>query len=254
MAIVASLPGFNLFSSLPSTPPSNDPKFTKNSTPPPPPPPPPIPIPKYPPPLKKSQTAPPKSSNSQTNPAFKTPHRRSNYYKPVKDGVIASDAGRSVVIGDSGVSYLLPGAPFEFQYSYSETPKVKPLAIREPAFLPFAPPTMPRPWTGKAPLKKKRDKDRKIRLLESLNSPPAGSDGVKRVEMARPFPLGKFVEEKRTREEILGERLKKWEIKMLVEPRLSDNRQVNLGEIFVFLSLLGNDSWIFIQTTVLRTL
>lgn len=238
MAIVASLPGFNLFSSLPSTPPSNDPKFTKNSTPPPPPPPP-IPIPKYPPPLRKSsnpQTTPPKPPNSQTNPAFKTPHRRSNYYKPVKDGVIASDAGRSVVIGDSGVSYLLPGAPFEFQYSYSETPKVKPLAIREPAFLPFAPPTMPRPWTGKAPLKKKRDKDRKIRLLESLNSPPADSDGVKRVEMARPFPLGKFVEEKRTREEILGERLKKWEIKMLVEPRLSDNRQVNLGEIFVFLS------------------
>ncbi|KAM3706337.1 hypothetical protein ACJW31_03G145600 [Castanea mollissima] len=230
MAIVASLPGFNLFSSLPSTPPSNDPKFTKNSTPPPPPPP--IPIPKYPPPLKKSsnpQTTLPKPPNSQTNPAFKTPHRRSNYYKPVKDGVIASDAGRSVVIGDSGVSYLLPGAPFEFQYSYSETPKVKPLAIREPAFLPFAPPTMPRPWTGKAPLKKKRDKDRKIRLLESLNSPPADSDGVKRVEMARPFPLGKFVEEKRTREEILGERLKKWEIKMLVEPRLSDNRQVNLG-------------------------
>lgn len=88
---------------------------------------------------------------------------------------------------------------------------------------------MPRPWTGKAPLKKKRDKDRKIRLLESLNSPPAGTDGVKRVEMARPFPLGKFVEDKRSREEILGERLKKWEIKMLVEPRLADNRQVNLG-------------------------
>uniref|UniRef100_A0A7N2M2K9 Uncharacterized protein n=1 Tax=Quercus lobata TaxID=97700 RepID=A0A7N2M2K9_QUELO len=101
---------------------------------------------------------------------------------------------------------------------------------------------MPRPWTKKAPLKKKRDKDRKIRVLESLNLPPASGDGVKRVEMARPFPLGKFVEEKRTREEILSERLKKWEIKMLVEPRLSDNRQVNLGEIFLFLSLLRNGS------------
>jgi hypothetical protein len=41
------------------------------------------------------------------------------------------------------VSYLLPGAPFEFQYSYSKTPKVKPLAIRELAFLPFEPLTMP---------------------------------------------------------------------------------------------------------------
>ena len=108
--------------------------------------------------------------------------------------------------------------------------------------MPFAPPTMPWPWAGKAPLKKKRDKDRKIRVLESLNSPLAGGNRVKQVEMARPFPLGKFVEEKRTREEILGERLKKWDIKMLVEPRMFDNRQVNLGEIFLFLSLLGNVS------------
>ena len=101
---------------------------------------------------------------------------------------------------------------------------------------------MLRSWTGKALLKKKRDKDRKIQVLESLNSPLVGGDRVKQVEMARLFPLGKFVEEKGTREEILGERLKKWEIKMVVEPRLSDNRQVNLGEIFLFLSLLGNGS------------
>ena len=121
------------------------------------------------------------------------------------------------------ISYLLPGTPFQFQYSYSETPKVKPLAIRELAFLPFMSPTMLQPWIGKAPLKKKRDKDGKIRVLELLNSPPTGGNEVKWVEMARPFPLGKFVEEKRTRKKILGERLKKWEIKMLVEPRLSDN-------------------------------
>uniref|UniRef100_A0A2N9ILP4 CRM domain-containing protein n=1 Tax=Fagus sylvatica TaxID=28930 RepID=A0A2N9ILP4_FAGSY len=151
------------------------------------------------------------------------------YYKPVKDGVIASDGERSVIVGESGVSYLLPGAPFEFQYSYSETPKVKPLAIREPAFLPFAPPTMPRPWTGKAPLKKKKDKERnkKIPLFESFNSPPPGTNGV--LEMPRPFPLKKIHDEGKTREEILGLPLKRWEIKMLVKPRLSDNRQVNLG-------------------------
>lgn len=126
------------------------------------------------------------------------------------------------------MSYLLPGAPFEFQYSYSETPKEKPLAIREPAFLPFAPPTMPRPWTGKAPLKKKKDKN-KIPLFDSFNPPPAGKKGVKHVEMPGPFPLGKFPKEGRTREEVLGEPLKKWEIKMLIQPHLSENRQVNLG-------------------------
>lgn len=218
MAIVASLPtpGLNLFSSLPL---GKDP--TASSSPSPPPPPPPIPIPKYPPPLKKSKNS--------ANPAFKIPHLRTKYYKPVKDGggVIASDGDRSVLVGDSGVSYLLPGAPFEFQFSYSETPKVKPLAIREPAFLPFAPPTMPRPWTGKPPLKTSK---KKIPVFDSFNPPPAGKKGVKYVEMPGPYPFGKFPEEGKSREEILGEPLKTWEIKLLIKPHLSDNRQVNLGE------------------------
>lgn len=135
------------------------------------------------------------------------------------------------------MSYLLPGAPFEFQYSYSETPKVKPLAIREPAFLPFATPTMARPWTGKAPLKKKKGK--KIRLFDSFNPPPPGKKGVKHVEMPGPFPLGKYPKEGKTREEILGEPLKKWEIKMLVQPHLSNNRQVNLGEVSLLVFLFA---------------
>jgi hypothetical protein len=104
---------------------------------------------------------------------------------------------------------------------------VKPLAIREPAFLPFEPPTMPRPWTGKAPLKKSK---KNIPLFDSFNPPPAGKKGVKKVEMPGPFPLGKFPEEGMSREEILGEPLKKWEVQMLVKPMMSDNRQVNLGE------------------------
>ncbi|KAI4328212.1 hypothetical protein L6164_020584 [Bauhinia variegata] len=215
MVIVASLPGGNLFSSLPTPPPPSDPTLSTST------PPPPIPVPKYPPP-RKSQQLPPKP---QPNPALKY-HRNSKYHKPVKDGVIASDGDRAVVIGESGVSYRLPGAPFEFQFSYSETPKVKPFAIREPAFLPFAPPTMPRPWTGKAPLKSSK---KKIPLFDSFNPPPPGMKGVKQVEMPGPFPLGKYPKEGRTREEILGEPLKKWEIRMLIKPMLSDNRQVNLG-------------------------
>ncbi|XP_021293022.1 CRS2-associated factor 2, chloroplastic isoform X2 [Herrania umbratica] len=216
MPILASLPGLNVFSSLPSNPPKND------ATSPTPSPSPPFPIPKYPPPRKRNlqRTLP------QSNPALSLPHRRSNYRKPVKKGVISSDGDRCVVIGENGVSYQLPGAPFEFQFSYSETPKAEPIAIREPAFLPFAPPTMPRPWTGKAPLKKSK---KKIPLFDSFNPPPPDKKGVKYVEMPGPFPYGKYPKEGKTREEILGESLKKWEIKMLVKPQLSDNRQVNLG-------------------------
>ncbi|GAU41146.1 hypothetical protein TSUD_190460 [Trifolium subterraneum] len=212
VALSSSLPGrSNLFSSLP--PPNNNPTSSSST------PRPPIPIPKYPPP-KKSQPPPP------PNPALKH-HNKSKYYKPITNPtVITSEGDRSVIIGESGVSYLLPGAPFEFQFSYSETPKVKPLGIREPAFLPFEPPTMPRPWTGKAPLKKSK---KNIPLFDSFNPPPPGMKGVKKVEMPGPFPLGKFPEEGMSREEILGEPLKKWEVKMLVKPMMSDNRQVNLG-------------------------
>ncbi|OVA13536.1 RNA-binding [Macleaya cordata] len=235
MAILATLPGLNLFSSPPSNPRISDPNTSKtpsssssssSSSPP-------IPIPKYPQTLKSQKalktsqhSSKPPNQQSPTNPAFKTFHRRTKYYKPVSDGVLSSDGDRSVVIGESGVSYLLPGAPFEFQFSYSETPKVKPLAIREPAFLPFAPPTMPRPWTGKAPLKKSK---KNIPLFDSFNPPPPGTKGVKHVEMPGPFPLGKFPKEGKTREEILGERLTKAEVRMLVKPLLSDNRQVNIG-------------------------
>ncbi|OWM76076.1 hypothetical protein CDL15_Pgr009722 [Punica granatum] len=230
MAILAQLPNPNLFSSLPSTPPKaqdghpNGPAI----------PPPPIPIPKYPPPLRSQRPKEPPNAKPPQNPALKAAHRNTRYYKPVRDGeeIVSPDGDRSVLIGESGMSYLLPGAPFEFQFSYSETPKVKPIALREPAFLPFAPPTMPRPWTGKAPLKSKHEKEKKkkIPLFDSFNPPPPGKKGVKYVEMPGPFPFGKYPKEGISREEVLGEPLKKWEIKMLVKPYLSDNRQVNLGQ------------------------
>ncbi|KAI3713850.1 hypothetical protein L1987_72436 [Smallanthus sonchifolius] len=204
MAILASLPNPNLFSSLPSPPPLPPPTTIK----------PPIPIPKYPPPNKSPK-------QPQSNPAFKTFHRRSKYYKPVRHGdVVSSDGDRSVVVGESGVSYQLPGAPFEFQYSYSEIPRAKPIAIREPAFLPFAPPTMPRPWTGKPPLKKST---RKIKLFETLNP----DNNTKQLEMLKPYELGNF--EVRPREEVLGKPLSRAERQELVKRHVSSNRQVNLG-------------------------
>ncbi|KAI3452711.1 hypothetical protein Pfo_009375 [Paulownia fortunei] len=228
MAILATLPGPNLFSTLPTTPPpSNNPTPSR-------PPKPPIPIPKYPAPLKSQRHPKPPPSNSPNNPslspAFKTHHRNSKYYKPIKPGQkipLPDSENRAIVVGNSGISYHLPGAPFEFMYSYSETPKAQPLAMREPAFLPFAPPTMPRPWTGKAPMKKSK---RKIKLFE-----PLGGDGTdknenaggKRYEMLRDYELGKV--SMRPREEVLGEPLTRWEIKDILKPYMSSNRQVNLG-------------------------
>ncbi|KAL2547014.1 CRS2-associated factor 2 [Forsythia ovata] len=192
MAILATLTGINLFSTLPTTPPhSNDPASTPSTKPP-------IPIPKYPPPLRTrrhSTPAPSKSpSSSKSSPAFKTHHHNSKYYKPVKPGqkITPPDGeNREIIIGNAGISYYLPGAPFEFMYSYSEVPKAAPLAMREPAFLPFEPPTMPRPWTGKAPMKKSK---RKIKLFEPLGgveNKENGNVAEKRFEMFRAYELGK---------------------------------------------------------------
>ncbi|CAM8979038.1 unnamed protein product [Rhodiola kirilowii] len=224
---MASLQPFaNLFSSLPQTPPQ--PSSSSSAAAFPTPIPTPIPIPKYPPPRRHKPSTNDDDANRNLVPtptAFKATHRRTKYYKPVKDGVISSDGDRAVIVGQSGLSYLLPGAPFHFQYSYSETPSTKPLAIREPAFLPFAPPTMSRPWTGKAPLKKKKDK-KSIRLFKS-DEDDDGVDDV-RVEMARPIELGSSMM-KPLRKDVLGEPLRKWEIKMLIKPYLNTNKQVNLG-------------------------
>lgn len=113
-------------------------------------------------------------------------------------------------------------------YSYSETPKAQPLAMREPAFLPFAPPTMRRPWTGKAPMKKSK---RNIKIFE-----PLGGDNLnaaeKRYEMLRDYELGKF--SMRPRKEVLGEPLTKSEIKEMLKPCLSSNKQVNLGDFYLY--------------------
>lgn len=220
MTILATLPpNHNLFSHLPTTaPPPNSRPSPK----------PPIPVPKYPPPSKSKKWKNPKP-HEKANQGLKTHHNNSNYYKPVKQGqVIPAEGDRSIVVGDNGVSYRLPGAPFEFQFSYSETPKAKPLAMREPAFLPFAPPTMPRPWTGKAPLKKSK---RKIKLFEPLvghgRRNNDDDDEAKRYEMLKAYELGRYTS--RPRHEVLGHPLTRAEIKELLKPRISSNRQVNLG-------------------------
>lgn len=218
MVALAVLPGVNLFSSPPKGRPES--RFSTGKLPPPP-----IPVPKY---------APKKyPSGKPVNPALKTVHRGTKYYRPIPDddGTVTADgSGRSVMVGESGISYLLPDAPFEFQFSYSEVPKAKPLAMREPAYLPFAPPTMARPWTGKPPLKKKEEKKkrRKIAPFEPLNSPEDAAGGTKLLQKQLPFRR-----EVKTREEILGKPLSRAEIRALIKPLVSCNRQVNLGLVLL---------------------
>ncbi|XP_066308858.1 CRS2-associated factor 2, chloroplastic-like isoform X1 [Miscanthus floridulus] len=186
---------------------------------------------------------------ASTNPAFRAAHLRTAYRKPVPpaaaagegEALLAADptdaaSGRAVVVGPSGLSFRLPGAPFDFQFSYSEGPRAPPLAIREPAFLPFAPPTMPRPWTGKAPLLTKEEKARRrgVRLHTPLGQEPpqtVSAHGImmevrerRQMDLARVSPG-----DGRSREEVLGEPLTPSEVRALVKPHISHNRQLNIG-------------------------
>uniref|UniRef100_A0A803PST5 Uncharacterized protein n=1 Tax=Cannabis sativa TaxID=3483 RepID=A0A803PST5_CANSA len=64
--------------------------------------------------------------------------------------------------------------------------------IREPAFSPFALPTMPRPWTRKAPLKsaKEKKKNQKTPLFESFNLLPPYTKGLSIFKCRVIFHLG----------------------------------------------------------------
>lgn len=94
---------------------------------------------------------------------------------------------------------------------------------------------MPRPWTGKAPLKKK--KSRNIKLFKPLgytddeDSSVADKEfeenSVMYYEMLKAYELGKV--RLRPRDEVLGHPLSKMEIKEFIKPLLSSNKQVNLG-------------------------
>ncbi|GMH27646.1 hypothetical protein Nepgr_029489 [Nepenthes gracilis] len=111
----SSLPYHNLFSSLPTTPPAADSATINLHLPPAPT----IPIPKYPPKSQKYRKPSPQNP-SKPHPTFKIPHRTTKYYKPIRkdrERLISPGGDRAVIIGESGVSYLLPGSPFVFQFS-----------------------------------------------------------------------------------------------------------------------------------------
>ncbi|GKE13192.1 hypothetical protein Tco_1416743 [Tanacetum coccineum] len=95
------------------------------------------------------------SGQKSKEPKFGNPNYQHPAFKRiVKMRKIESeiDDATCVKVDEKGLSYVIPEAPFEFQYSYTETPKVKPIKLREAAIAPFGPGTIPRPWTGRKPL------------------------------------------------------------------------------------------------------
>ncbi|XP_077218181.1 RNA-binding CRS1 / YhbY (CRM) domain-containing protein [Tasmannia lanceolata] len=164
-----------------------------------------------------------------SHPAFRSPRVRVSTKIPIKES--------DVSIGDNGVFYRVPNAPFEFQYSYTETPKVKPLALREPPMVPFGPTTMPRPWTGRKPLPASK---KKLPEFDSFKLPPPHKKGVKSVQAPGPFLAGSGPKHVMSREEILGEPLTKEETKALIEGCLRTRRQLNMGRDGLTHNMLDN--------------
>ncbi|GLU09915.1 hypothetical protein SLE2022_267500 [Rubroshorea leprosula] len=142
----------------------------------------------------------------------------------------------NVTIAEDGVSYVIDGAPFEFKYSYTETPKVKPLKLREP-YAPFGPTTMHRPWTGGAPLPPRK---KKLKEFDSFVLPPPNKKGVKPVQKPGPFLPGSGPRYVKSREEILGEPLTEEEVKELVKSCMKSERQLNMGRDGLTHNMLDN--------------
>lgn len=161
----------------------------------------------------------PERNPKRSHPAFR------RFAKAVNIPSEIEDAETGLKVSDDGVSYVLADAPFEFQYSYTETPKVKPLKLREPPIAPFGPSTMPRPWTGRKPL----EPSKKKLEFDSFKLPPPHKKGVKPVQAPGPFLPGSGPKYVQSREEILGEPLTKEEIEELVKSCMKSKRQMNMG-------------------------
>ncbi|XAR67038.1 hypothetical protein NMG60_11013451 [Bertholletia excelsa] len=172
----------------------------------------------------------PERNPRRSHPAFR------RFTKVVNIPSEIEEAETGLKVSDDGVSYVLADAPFEFQYSYTETPKVKPLKLREPPIAPFGPSTMPRPWTGRKPL----EPSKKKLEFDSFKLPPPHKKGVKPVQAPGPFLPGSGPRYVQSREEILGESLTKEEIEELVKSCMKSKRQLNMGRDGLTHNMLDN--------------
>lgn len=114
---------------------------------------------------------------------------------------------------------------------------MKPLALREPPFDPFGPTTMPRPWTGRAPLPPSK---KKLPEFDSFKLPPHNKKGVKPVQKPGPFLAGMGPKYVKSREEVLGEPLTEDEITELVQGCIKTRRQLNMGRDGLTHNMLDN--------------
>ncbi|KAL2321313.1 hypothetical protein Fmac_030282 [Flemingia macrophylla] len=135
----------------------------------------------------------------------------------------------NVRIGDDGVSYVVDGAPFEFRYSYTETPAAKPVKLREPPFAPFGPATMPRPWTGKNPVPPSKTT---VTEFQKVVVPEPEEEGAEPVRLSGPVWD--------SREKVLGEPLTKDEITRFVKGTEKSTRQLNIGRDGLTHNMLEN--------------
>jgi hypothetical protein len=162
--------------------------------------------------------------HAASHPAFSAAARSRAKKIPIPD---TDEPAAGVRVTDRGLSYRLDGAPFEFQYSYTEAPRARPVALREAPFLPFGPEDTPRPWTGRKPLPKSR---KELPEFDSFVLPEPGKKGVKPVQSPGPFLAGMEPRyQAASREEVLGEPLTKEEVADLVKGSLKTNRQLNMG-------------------------
>ncbi|KAL6621309.1 hypothetical protein ACP70R_033741 [Stipagrostis hirtigluma subsp. patula] len=170
-----------------------------------------------------------------SHPAFSPAARGRAKKIPIPD---TDEPAAGVRITDRGLSYRLDGAPFEFQYSYTEAPRARPVALREAPFLPFGPEATPRPWTGRKPLPKSR---KELPEFDSFVLPPPGKKGVKPVQSPGPFLAGMEPRyQAASREEVLGEPLTKEEVADLVKGSLKTKRQLNIGRDGLTHNMLEN--------------
>ncbi|KAK4479136.1 hypothetical protein RD792_014647 [Penstemon davidsonii] len=204
------------------------------------------------PPYPTTTTPTPKSTGTPSSPSNPSiPGKKSKYSKPPPK-TLTPPAFKTLIkprkidpltkppnfkIDENGVSYEVPEAPFLYQYSYTETPKMKPLKLREPLVSPFGPETMTRPWTGRKPLPPSK---KKLPEFDSFKLPPHGKKGVKPVQSPGPFLPGSGPKYTRSREEVLGEPLTKEEIEELIEGSKKSSRQLNMGRDGLTHNMLDN--------------
>ncbi|XP_019199790.1 PREDICTED: CRS2-associated factor 1, chloroplastic isoform X2 [Ipomoea nil] len=200
-------------------------------------------------PGKKSKYSKPPKNPEPSHPAFqpvvrlrKIPKRgdKSNIYSD-NDGDKVEDESQecstNINVDENGITYEFPEAPFVYQYSYTETPKVKPLKLREPLVMPFEPQTMARPWTGRKPLPPSK---KKLPEFDSFKLPPPHKKGVKPVQAPGPFLAGSGPKYVKSREDILGEPLSKEEIEELISSCNKTQRQLNMGRDGLTHNMLEN--------------